>query len=42
MSARGLDGPDRARTLGDANSSWLLTRLLRGEPPDGTPLSCPG
>jgi hypothetical protein len=42
MSARGLDGPDDARTLGDANSRWLLTRLLRGQPSDGAPLSCPG
>jgi hypothetical protein len=41
-SARGLAGADDARTLGDANSPWLLSRLLRGEPPDGTPLSCPG
>jgi hypothetical protein len=42
MSARGLNGPDHARTLGDADSRWLLTRLLRGQPPGGTPLSCPG
>jgi hypothetical protein len=42
MSARGLDGPDHARTLGDANSPWLLARLIRGQPAGGTPLSCPG
>lgn len=42
MSARGLDGPDHARTLGDASSPWLLARLIRGRPEGGTPLSCPG
>ncbi len=42
MSARGLGEPDRARTLGDADSPWTLSRLLRGQQTLHGALTCPG
>jgi hypothetical protein len=41
MNARHINEAGRAFLMG-RTENWLVTRLSRGQPPDGPPLSCPG